>query len=167
MALIEHGKVVSNDAWTHLADDEALPGQGDVTVTLARFEKERAILEPQLGRLGVRLGPEDEPAALGDAVKSLRLIAIAFPKFTDGRGYSIARLLRDRYGFGGQLRAVGNVLPDQMFYMRRCGFDAFELTEGKPVEDALKALEGFSVTYQAAADDSRPLFRRPEGRGAR
>ena len=94
-------------------------------------------------------------------LSKLALLTVDFPKFTDGRGYSIARLLRDRLKYKGELRAVGHgVLTDQLFYMARVGFNAFELVEGKSVDHALAALDSFSVTYQAAADDDRPLFRR-------
>ena len=88
------------------------------------------------------------------------LIAIDFPKFTDGRGYSLARLLRERYGYQGQIRAVGDVLIDQLYYMSRCGFDAFWLREDQIVEDALNALDTFSLSYQPGTDTPEPLFRR-------
>lgn len=88
------------------------------------------------------------------------LIAIDFPKFTDGRGYSIARLLRERHGYSGQIRAVGDVLIDQLFYMSRCGFNAFSLREDQIVEDALNALDTFTLSYQPGTDTEEPLFRR-------
>jgi uncharacterized protein (DUF934 family) len=88
------------------------------------------------------------------------VIALEFDQFKDGRSYSLARLLRERYKFNGQIRAVGDVLHDQLFYMRRCGVDAFELRPDRSAEDALRAFKEFSVTYQAAADDTRPLYRR-------
>ena len=83
-----------------------------------------------------------------------------FPKFTDGRGYSTARLLRERYGYTGELRAIGDVLHDQLFYMARCGFDAFALKDGKDVAKAVNAFETFMTPYQAAVDQPQPLFRR-------
>ena len=88
------------------------------------------------------------------------LLAVEFPKFTDGRGYSIARILRDRYGYTGELRAVGDVLHDQLLFMARCGFDAFELKAGKDIDGALAAFDAFSVYYQGAADEPEPLWRR-------
>ena len=89
------------------------------------------------------------------------LVAINFPKFGDGRGYSKARLLRERHGYKGELRAVGEVLGDQLFYMHRCGFDAFELVDGKDVDGRPALPRTISrVTYQAATDDPRPLYRR-------
>ena len=160
MALIRDRKLVTEDeSWLHLDDEAAVPPAGDVTLSVARLLREPGVLERE-ARAGVRLGPDDDPAALKDLLPRLDLVTVDFPKFTDGRGYSIARLLRDRLGYTKELRAVGHVLTDQLFYMARVGFNAFELVEGKSVEHALAALDSFSVTYQAAADDGRPLFRR-------
>ena len=162
MAIIRDRKIV-DDAWTHAPDGEPLPA-GDVTVSLSRFRAERDALrarsEADTGRVGVRLGPDEEPDALAADLPELALVAIEFPRFTDGRGYSIARLLRDRLGYTGELRAIGHVLRDQLFYMKRCGIDSFELHPTKDLQQALEAFEEFSVTYQGAADDPRPLFRR-------
>ena len=147
MEIIRNQKIVT-DAWQHLADDEALPTEGDVTVSLARWTSEREALDARTGRTGVRLSPgEEADAVLGD-LGVLPLIAVEFPKFTDGRGYSTARLLRERHGYKGELRAIGHVLRDQLFYMHRVGFDAFELAPGKSLTDALEAFSEFSVTYQ-------------------
>lgn len=99
-------------------------------------------------------------AELAAELASAPLIAIDFPVFTDGRGYSTARLLRERYGYQGEIRAVGDVLIDQLFYLSRCGFDAFSLREDQIVEDALRALKTFSRSYQPGVDSSEPLFRR-------
>ncbi|MCJ8286126.1 DUF934 domain-containing protein [Halomonas sp.] len=99
----------------------------------------------------------------GDTVAALRdapLIAIDFPKFTDGRGYSLARVLRERHGFKGEIRAVGDVLIDQLSYMARCGFDAFSLREDQVVEDALASLTVFSRHYQVSVDNPEPMFLR-------
>lgn len=97
---------------------------------------------------------------LADELASAPLIAIDFPVFTNGRGYSTARLLRERYGYQGEVRAVGDVLIDQLFYLSRCGFDAFSLREDQLVEDALRALKTFSRSYQPGVDNAEPLFRR-------
>ncbi|GAA3949352.1 DUF934 domain-containing protein [Allohahella marinimesophila] len=108
---------------------------------------------------GVWFDSDDEVEALGKGAQQFPLIALHFPKFVDGRSYSSAYLLRSRFGFTGELRAVGDVLVDQLFFMRRCGFDAFELRADKLVEDALTALNAFSVKYQGSIDRSEPLFR--------
>ncbi|WP_136246688.1 DUF934 domain-containing protein [Halomonas borealis] len=99
-------------------------------------------------------------AELARELEAAPLVAIDFPKFTDGRGYSIARLLRERHGYSGQVRAIGDVLIDQLFYLSRCGFDAFSLREDQVIEDALNALNTFSRSYQPGTDEAEPLFRR-------
>ena len=119
-------------------------------------------------RLGVELGPADEPGDIAGDLAALSLIAIAFPRFTDGRGYSIARTLRGQYSWQGELRAVGDVLRDQLFYLARCGFDTFALRDDQNVDASLSAFRDFSEAYQAAVDRG-PLFARrhaPEVRHA-
>jgi uncharacterized protein (DUF934 family) len=151
MPLVKDASFVE-DRWRHLADDEALPDKGDVTVTSARWLKERGALAAAPGlRIGVRLPNDVAPATLGDIV-SAPLVVLQFPKFTDGRAYSQARLLRQRLGFRGELRATGNVLRDQLLFMQRCGFDSFEVPERAVAEDWLAAFREFDVFYQPAAD---------------
>ena len=106
------------------------------------------------------LEPTDDPALLAGAVGVARVIAVNFPKFGDGRGYSIARLLRERHGYKGELRAVGEVARDHLQAMARCGFDAFQLREGEDAQEALAAFDDFSDSYQATAAQPLPLFRR-------
>lgn len=160
MEIIKKGEIVTS-TWLHLGDGEPLPdGGADVTVSAARYINDREAIASYAGRVGVRLSPSDEVDPIAQDIATVPLIAIEFPKFTDGRGYSLARLLRDRHQYRGELRATGNVLRDQLYYMHRCGFDAFELQVGKSVQEALDAFSEFSVRYQAAADDPRPLFRR-------
>ena len=112
----------------------------------------------------VVLQPADDPAVLADRIGGIgapiHAIAINFPKFGDGRGYSIARLLRERYGYKGELRAVGEVARDHLHAMAQCGFDAFQLREGEDPQEALKAFGDFSEQYQATAAQPAPLFRR-------
>jgi uncharacterized protein (DUF934 family) len=141
-------------------DEEALPAGKDVVVSLARFKGDADALASHDARVGVQVEPTEDIDDVASKLAKLPLLAIHFPKFGDGRGYSHARRLRDRFGFKGELRAVGEVLTDQLFYMMRCGFDAFALVEGKDVQAALQGFEVFSVTYQAATDDPRPLYRR-------
>ena len=112
----------------------------------------------------VVLQPTDDPAALAGRIGALKVIAINFPKFGDGRGYSIARLLRERHGYKGELRATGEVGRDLLHAMAQCGFDTFELRPGEDPQEALKAFGDFSEAYQASAAQPAPLFRR---RGAR
>lgn len=160
MQIIKKGEIVTS-GWVHLPDAEPLPAERvDVTVSLPRFVAEQDALQTHPGRVGVRLRPEDDVEPQLPALLELPLLAIEFPRFTDGRGYSLGRLLRERHGYRGELRAVGNVLRDQLFYMHRCGFDAFELQPGKSVTEALEAFAELSVRYQGAVDEPQPLFRR-------
>ncbi len=110
--------------------------------------------------IGVWLESHDEPGMLAEHVNELPIIAVNFPKFTDGRGYSTARLLRERYGYRNELRAVGDVLLDQLQFMKRCGFDSYALRPDKDIKLAAHCLNFFSQTYQAATDTDQPLFRR-------
>jgi uncharacterized protein (DUF934 family) len=160
MALLKDHKVVANDPWLLVKDDQPVPAQGDVILGWARFDREDTDFCAREGRLGFRIDPEDDLLQVITHLPKVELIAIHFPKFGDGRGYSKARLLRERYHFKGELRAVGEVLTDQLFYMLRCGFDSFQLADGKDTQAALDAFQTFSVTYQGATDDARPLFRR-------
>lgn len=160
MALIKHDAVAPTELWTTVDAGEPIPATGDILVDPARWVSQGETLRARADKVGVLLQPDDDVLTLEGTVEGLAIVAVAFPKFTDGRGYSSARLLRDRLGYTGELRAVGHVLPDQVFYMRRVGFDALELADGKSAETAIAQLETFSVRYQAGADDSRPLFRR-------
>jgi uncharacterized protein (DUF934 family) len=158
--LIRNGRIVP-DSWRRLdagaarwADDENL------LVPLELWLARRADWLARRGANGVLLDAADEPGAIAPDLERLALVAVNFPKFADGRGYSTARLLRERYGYRGELRAVGVVQRDQLLFMRRSGFDSFALSEG---EDAVSALEAFSELpeeYQASVTRPLPLFRR-------
>jgi uncharacterized protein (DUF934 family) len=126
--------------------------------------KNRQIVEQPSPPDLVVLEPTDDPRALAERLPGLKLIAVNFPKYGDGRGYSIARLLRERYGYKGELRAVGVVARDHLQLMVQCGFDSFQLREGEDAEEALKGLADFSEAYQANAAQPAPLFRRRVGR---
>jgi uncharacterized protein (DUF934 family) len=108
----------------------------------------------------VWLQPADDPEALAGDVARLPLIAVDFPKFGDGRGYSTARLLREKYRYTGELRAIGEILRDQLYYLWQCGFDTFALRPGRNVAEALAAFDDFSDSYQATVVQPVPLFRR-------
>ncbi len=114
--------------------------------------------------IGVWLDAEQEPEQFADDIANLTHLAVNFPSFMDGRGFSIARLIRDRYKFSGELRAIGQIIPDQLFYLSRCGFDAFclnalELDESSDSHHLEDYLATFSVTYQACVNEQQPLFR--------
>ncbi len=117
---------------------------------------------PEQGEV-LRLEPTDDPAAVADRLGRVARVEVNFPKFGDGRGYSIARLLRERYGYKGELRAVGEVARDLLFYMESCGFDAFLLRDGEDPVEALTGFEDFSESYQASVAQPVPLFRRRSG----
>jgi len=110
--------------------------------------------------IGVWFDSHDEPEILAGVVNELPVIAVNFPKFSDGRGYSIARLLRERLSYRNELRAVGDVLLDQLQFMKRCGFDTYVLRADKDINKAARCLNFFTQGYQAATDTDEPLFRR-------
>ena len=160
--VIRDGAVVADD-WTLIAatDDAAgasLP-PGKLIVPLKVWLAQRDALLAREA-VGVWLDSNEDPDALADVVNRLAVIAINFPKFTDGRGYSLATLLRSRYGFKGELRAIGDVLRDQLLYLSRCGFDAFDLRAGQDPHAALAAFGELSEGYQASVERPQPLFRR-------
>jgi uncharacterized protein (DUF934 family) len=127
--------------------------------TLIRRGRIANASRPEAGEV-LRLEPGDDPARVADRLHSAARVEVNFPSFTDGRGYSIARLLRERHGYQGELRAVGDVQRDQLFYLARCGFDAFLLREGLDAQESLSALQDFSEAYQASVERPEPLFRR-------
>ena len=135
-----------------------------VIVPLAAWQANRDALRSRVDA-GVWLAPSDDPLALAGDIGSLALIAIDFPRFTDGRGYSSARLLRERLGYTGELRAIGDVQRDQLYYLAQVGFDAFAMREGLDVEAALASLRDFSDGYQRTQVRA-PWFRRRHATGA-
>lgn len=141
-----------------------IPG-GKVIVPLTVWLGRRPELQPRLllGELGVWLDSFEEPETLVagvDDINRFAVIAINFPQFIDGRGYSVGRLLRERYGYRNELRAIGDVLRDQLYFLKRCGFNSYQLRADRDLQDALSSFGDFSEPYQAAVDESRPLFRR-------
>jgi uncharacterized protein (DUF934 family) len=156
MPLIKNNTFVEN-TFAHVADDEALP-DGAIVVSLKRWQAERDTLAARNAPLGVRLTSDQSPEALGADVIHFALIELEFPKFKDGRGYSWARLLRQRLGFHGEIRAVGDVLRDQWLFMSRCGVDAFEVRPGTRLEDFRAALAEQTVFYQPASDRIRNVL---------
>ena len=159
MALIKDGAEIAND-WIFVPDGAVLPEAGKpFSVSLARFLALKQGRENGPLPDGVRLGPADDAADLEPYLTELTLIEVDFPRYTDGRGYSQAQLLRRRFGYNGELRAVGHVLRDQIFYMNRSGIDAYE-TRRAGLSEVLEALSELSVVYQPAADTTIPAFRK-------
>jgi phosphoadenosine phosphosulfate reductase len=147
MPLLKDGRSVA-DPWHSVADGEALPEAGPLLLSAARWQAERDNLRRSNRAFGVRLANDQSPALLADDVERLELIALDFPDFGDGRAYSQARLLRERYGFRGELRAEGEVLYDQLLPMHRAGFDSFEVVGKADIETALAEMP---VCYQPTA----------------
>lgn len=164
--VIRHGKVVG-DIWQVLVPRDGeevatlLLPEGPLAVSLAVWKARRNELLARSTPVGVRLEPADDPSEIVADLPRLALVAVHFPKFADGRGYTSACLLRRRHGYRGELRAVGDVTRDQLFYLARSGFDAFQLRDGADPHAALPSLRDFSLAYQAAADASPPRFRKP------
>lgn len=164
------GRAVVADDWSVLRLDEgqnaeqAVVPDGKVIVPLGVWQAHEAALAARAaqGALGVWLGPDERPEALKGQLDKFAVVAVDFPKFTDGRGYSIAFNLRKRLGYTGELRAIGDVLRDQLFSMHRVGFDAYATRPDRSIDEALKGLTDFSETYQASIDQPLPLFRRAE-----
>lgn len=165
------GREVVDDDWSFvplevggdLPPTEALPA-GKVLLPFALWRVARTALlaTRDAQQLGVWLAADDEPAELAGDFGSLGLIAVDFPLFRDGRGFSLGRLLRERYGWRGELRAVGDVARDQLGFMARCGFNSFAVRADRDIHDALKAFGELSVQYQGDVLEPRPLFRRVE-----
>ncbi|MDR2189004.1 MAG: DUF934 domain-containing protein [Azonexus sp.] len=167
MAQLIKDREVHVDTWQALdltEDDHAetvtLP-LGETIFPLAVWRSRQAEIIARGERIGLLLQADDTVEEIAADLPRFALVAVNFPRFVDGRGYSTASLLRQRYGYRGELRAVGDVLHDQLFYLARVGFDSYALKNGKNAAHALTA--GFSTfrdSYQAASDQPQPWFRR-------
>ena len=148
------------DPFTHVADDQELP-DGDVILSLTRFQQEGDRLLSEGRRVGVRLEPNEEIEALAydlPRLAAVGLVALSFPKYRDGRAYTSARLARERFGFKGQVRAVGDVLREQAGFMARVGFDAFEPADDASANEWQAAIRRYRHVYQRSADGRAPAF---------
>ncbi|WP_394763154.1 DUF934 domain-containing protein [Phenylobacterium sp.] len=152
---------LAEDGFTTVADDEVLP-PGDVIVSLTRFQADGERLLSEGRQVGVRIASDEAVEALAYDLPQIAVVALEYPKFRDGRAFTSARVLRERLGFKGEVRAVGDVLRTQAGFMVRCGFDAFEPADGSSVEDWDRATRRFRHVYQRAADGRVPAF---EARG--
>jgi uncharacterized protein (DUF934 family) len=160
--LIKNRALLASDSWRLIRSaDEDFSAQEDVILPLAAYLAHKAA--GHAGQLAVWLAPEQDAAELQPHLTDLPLIAIDFPAFTDGRGYSHARLLRERYAYQGELRAIGDVLRDQLSYMAQVGFDAFAIRADRDAADALASLDDFSEQYQATVLHPVPLLKRRVG----
>ena len=161
MALFKNGAFVA-DAWRHVAEGEDAPPAGHVILPLEWWQAERAVFDGSNAPLGVKIEPGTDIEDFAEDLSRFSVIALAFPKYADGRHFSTAQLLRTRYGFTGEIRAVGEVLIDQVQMMERCGFDAFEISN--PVTEK-QLSEGttprYSHFYQPAVTAEVPAGTRP------
>jgi uncharacterized protein (DUF934 family) len=164
------GRAVVADDWSVLRLAEGQAGadvvvpEGKVIVPLSVWQAQHATLSARAhtGSIGVWIASDERAEVLKGELDKFAVVAVDFPKFTDGRGYSIAYNLRMRLGYTGELRAIGDVLRDQLFQMQRTGFDAFATRQDRNIDDALKGLTDFSEVYQTSVDIKAPLFRRLE-----
>lgn len=165
MDMIIKNKAIVADDWTVLrlqeqeTPESIIVSTGKVIVPLKVWQAQRAALQNRK-EIGVWLASDERPEELKGDIEKFSVIAVDFPKFSDGRGYSIAFNLRARLGYSGELRAIGDVLRDQLFYLQRVGFDAFAPRPDRKIEDVIKGLSDFSEVYQTSFDQKLPLFRR-------
>jgi len=164
-------RAIVDDEFTHIADGQPLDPTAPPFGGASRSAHEALVERPivSLARVGealashavvgVRVPTDTLPAAI-PALARLALVAIELPKLTDGRAFSLGRMLRERHGFRGELRATGYVTRDQLLQLERCGFNAFEVRAGKPLDSALEAFAELPAVYQATVADPRPIYRR-------
>ena len=151
MPLVKNGRIAT-DVFVRVADGAELPGDGAVLVSAARFLEDPEALLKRSGKLGVTWPNNRDVDDLVPYLERLAVIALVFPSFRDGRAYSQARLLRERYGYKGELRAIGQVLRDQFVFMQRAGFDAFEVKKQIDAEAFAATVKRYSVFYQPTGD---------------
>lgn len=158
--LIKHGEVVE-DSWQLLRTDDELSEQlpaGQIIVPLTYWQTHRDSLIAR-GDVAVWLASDQPPNEIAADLEQLPLVAIDFPMFTDGRGFSYGRALREQYQYKGEIRAVGQFIRDQLYHLSRCGFDAYAIETSDP-HAALASLNDFSDAYQGSVDQPLPRFRR-------
>lgn len=158
----EVATVLTDDPWVLHEEGACLEGTDFPVVAWSQWQTLLMDNRIDLGSCGVMLDPEEDPALLQPWLDQLPLIALQFPRFMDGRAYSQASLLRTRLGYGGDVRAVGDVLRDQLVLMRHCGFSSFCVRADKPASEAIKGLSGFDQIYARSVASPEPLYRRRE-----
>lgn len=155
---IVRGGMVVEDGWVSVADDQPLPDGAPAIVSLSRWQNERATLAHRNLLIGVRLRSSDAAAEIAADLFHFGIVVLEFPKFSDGRAFSAARLLRERYGFKGEIRASGHIIRDQLQFLARCGVDSLDAADESWAEKWRIAQAEVSVVYQPAADARRPAL---------
>lgn len=155
--MIKDGAVV-DDRWQVLDAEATEVPEGAVIVPLSLWMEQKESLA-QRDQLGIWLNSDESPQLIADSLASFAVIAINFPAFADGRGFTYGRELREQYKYQGEIRAIGEFIRDQLFFLKRCGFNAFALN-GVDLDNALDSFADFSDAYQAAIDQPEPLFKR-------
>jgi len=150
MQIVKDKKIIE-DNWRYIADGDE-PSPGDITVSLTRWQQEKRQLLNRDGKIGVRISPDDSLSGLADDLGNLQLVELYFPEFADGRLFSQAWLLRSRYRYQGEIRAVGHYLPDQVFYLSRVGVNAFAPEKPEQLTKVLSYLNDFTVKYQSSVN---------------
>ena len=151
MPLVKQGKITT-DLFAHVADGAELPGDGAILVPAARFLDDPEAVLRRAGKVGVIWPNDRDLDDLAPYLARLAAVALVFPSFRDGRAYSQARLLRERHGYGGELRATGQVLRDQFVFMLRAGFDAFQVKKDADANAFAATVKRYSVFYQPTGD---------------
>ncbi|MBA2400029.1 MAG: DUF934 domain-containing protein [Bradyrhizobium sp.] len=151
MPLVKQGRITT-DLFVHIADGTELPGDGSILVPASRFLEDPEVLLKRAGKLGVIWPNNRDLDDLVPYLGRLAAVALVFPSFRDGRAYSQARLLRERHGYDGELRATGQVLRDQFVFMSRAGFDAFEVRKDFDADAFAATMKSYSVFYQPTGD---------------
>ncbi|HVZ68875.1 MAG TPA: DUF934 domain-containing protein [Rhizomicrobium sp.] len=157
MPLIKNGKF-ADDRFVFIPEGQAFPEDTGVMVTLARFQSERDNILAHHRPVAVRLAANENPEALKDDLADIDAIALEFPIFRDGRAFSWARMLRERFGYKGEIRAVGHFLYDQLAFMVRVGFDAFDVRQDFRIEDFERAMGEMTYVYQPSADRRKTVM---------
>jgi uncharacterized protein (DUF934 family) len=155
MALVKNGKLVE-DRFADVTAAEVIPATGSVMISLEQWLAGLDSLISRRDPLAIRLRSDQHPEVIADDLDHFAMIALEFPVFKDGRAYSYARLLRERWGFKGELRAVGDVLLEQLHFMQRVGFDTFDIPGDDPLRDWRIACSEFTTWYQATGDGRQP-----------
>jgi len=165
MPLLNNGQIVA-DTWVRIDDDADIAGEAAVVVSLQRWLAEAETLRKRNAPVAVALSNDQSPDVIAGDLAAIDAVFLTFPAFTDGRAYSQARLLRQRHGYTGEIRATGNVLRDQYAFMQRCGFDAFEVSEDVDLAGWGRSAQMMSESYQSAADDAQAIWAKRHGNAA-